>query len=43
MQQARLAQLREAETGESENEQEHVNLNQDLSTALWDDTIDERH
>ena len=43
MQQARLAQLREAETVESENEQEHVNLSQDISTALWDDSIDDRN
>lgn len=43
MQQARLAQLREAETAESENEQEHVNLSQDISTGLWDDSIDDRN
>lgn len=43
MQQARLAQLREAETVESENEQDHVNLSQEISSALWDDTIDERN
>lgn len=43
MQQARLAQLRENETAESENEQEHVSLNQDVSSPHWDDMIDDRN
>ncbi|XP_035215835.1 homeobox protein Nkx-6.1-like [Stegodyphus dumicola] len=43
MQQARLAQLREAEKAESDGEQDQANLIKDVSPGSWNNVMDDRH